>query len=65
MADLKVTIWLTSQRETLVGFLTPTSDPTPIPTLTSEGQGEGCMLVLCPQQAEHTESLLQKGPGIL
>ena len=42
----QIAIWLTSQREEVVGF------PAPIPTPTSEGKGQGYLLGAYPQQAE-------------
>lgn len=41
VTHIKITIWFTSQREEVVGFLTPSSNPTPRPTPNSEGRGEG------------------------
>lgn len=46
-----VTVWFVSQREEVVSFLEPPSYPNPRPTPNSEGQGEGPLSVLCPQQA--------------
>lgn len=46
VTDPKIVIWLTSQREEVVGFLTP------IPTRNTEGKGQGYLSRVYPQKAE-------------